>query len=43
LVIGERGLAAGEVEYKYRAAKQAEAVPLVTAVAWLRQKISHSI
>lgn len=42
LVAGPRGLAAGEVEYKHRAAEKAESIPLDKAVEMLKDKMNSA-
>jgi hypothetical protein len=39
VVVGERGLEAGKIEYRHRRAEAAEELPLADALAALRAKL----
>jgi len=41
LVIGERGLDAGQIEYQARTAEEAEHLPLDSLIATLRDRLAH--
>jgi prolyl-tRNA synthetase len=40
LVVGERGLAAGTLEYRHRRATESQDIPAADAVTFIRQKLA---
>jgi prolyl-tRNA synthetase len=40
IVVGERGLAAGTLEYRHRRATESQDIPAADAVAFIRQKLN---
>ena len=41
IVIGDRGLAAGKLEYRHRRETESTEIPAADAVAYIRDKLNH--